>query len=49
MDPLKPISPDRCYSVVRACKIVVTKNKVRFLDWIDCWAAGLVDYGVCAW
>ncbi len=39
----------QCYPVTRICKVIITNKKIRYLDWLGCWSAGLADYGTQSW
>jgi hypothetical protein len=35
--------------IVRICKVRTYRDRYERLDWLQCFAAGLVDYGSAAW
>lgn len=36
-------------AIVRICKVRTYRDRWERLDWLQCFSAGLVDYGACAW
>jgi hypothetical protein len=36
-------------AVERVCKVRTYRDRWERLDWLQCWAAGLVNYGTGAW
>lgn len=43
------MKPMPILAIVRVCKVRTYRDRYERLDWLQCFCAGLVDFGGAAW